>query len=154
MYGHSSCMHIMYVYHVCISCIVMYVYMCGLATVDETLYRPLQEFDESYVQTGPGQLYAWSSQSLAGGEGGPQLGDEGPLTLRCNHTLAFEAPQDRQGPLLQLLKLTGISGLYSTFTLSLHFQITATLLLPGQTHTHSHTLFLLTIPMVFVVCTW
>ncbi|KAL2092659.1 hypothetical protein ACEWY4_012457 [Coilia grayii] len=104
--------------------------MCGLATVDETLYRPLQEFDESYVQTGPGQLYAWSSQSLAGGEGGPQLGDEGPLTLRCNHTLAFEAPQDRQGPLLQLLKLTGISGLYSTFTLSLHFQMTATLLLP------------------------
>ncbi|KAL2092660.1 hypothetical protein ACEWY4_012458 [Coilia grayii] len=102
---------------------------CALM-IDETLYRPLQEFDESYVQTGPGQLYAWSSQSLAGGEGGPQLGDEGPLTLRCNHTLAFEAPQDRQGPLLQLLKLTGISGLYSTFTLSLHFQMTATLLLP------------------------
>lgn len=54
------------------------------------------------------------------------------MTLRCNHSVVFEGPENRQGPLLQLLRLTGISGTYSLYTLSLEFKMTATLLIPGQ----------------------
>ncbi|XP_001920501.5 hemicentin-1 [Danio rerio] len=82
----------------------------------------LQEFDESYVQTGSGQLYSWSTQN--------HIRDGAPLTLRCNHTMVFEGPESRQGPLLQLLRLTGISGTYSLYTLSLDFKMTASLLIP------------------------
>ncbi|XP_016112004.1 hemicentin-1 [Sinocyclocheilus grahami] len=82
----------------------------------------LQEFDESYVQTGSGQLYSWSSQN--------HMWDGSPLTLRCNHSVVFEGPENRQGPLLQLLRLTGISSTYSFFTLSLEFKMTASLLIP------------------------
>ncbi|XP_073692711.1 hemicentin-1 [Garra rufa] len=82
----------------------------------------LQEFDESYVQTGSGQLYSWSSQN--------HMWDGAPLTLRCNHSVVFEGPEIRQGPLLQLLRLTGISSTYSFFTLSLEFKMTASLLIP------------------------
>ncbi|XP_035291447.1 hemicentin-1 [Anguilla anguilla] len=82
----------------------------------------LQEFDESYVQTGPGQLYAWSSQTHQ--QGGA------PLLLRCNHSLVYEGSQDRQGPLLQLLRVSNINGAYSRFTLSLDFQLTVSLLIP------------------------
>uniref|UniRef100_A0A8C1LEB7 Hemicentin 2 n=1 Tax=Cyprinus carpio TaxID=7962 RepID=A0A8C1LEB7_CYPCA len=82
----------------------------------------LQEFDESYVQTGSGQLYSWSSQN--------HMWDGAPLTLRCNHSVVFEGPENRQGPLLQLLRLTGISSTYSFFTLSLEFKMTGSLLIP------------------------
>ncbi|XP_036382492.1 hemicentin-1 [Megalops cyprinoides] len=82
----------------------------------------LQEFDESYVQTGPGQLYAWSSQTHQ--QGGA------PLSLRCNHSLVYEGSQGRQGPLLQLLRVSSINGLYSRLTLSLDFQLTVSLLIP------------------------
>ncbi|RXN18375.1 hemicentin-2 isoform X1 [Labeo rohita] len=82
----------------------------------------LQEFDESYVQTGSGQLYSWSSQN--------HIWDGAPLSLRCNHSVVFEGPEIRQGPLLQLLRLTGISSTYSFFTLSLEFKMTASLLIP------------------------
>uniref|UniRef100_A0A8C8M5M0 Hemicentin 2 n=1 Tax=Oncorhynchus tshawytscha TaxID=74940 RepID=A0A8C8M5M0_ONCTS len=80
------------------------------------------QFDESYVQTGPGQLYSWSSQAhqRAGG----------PMVLRCNHSIIYEGREERQGPLLQLLKVSQMSGIYSIFTLSLDFQMTASLLLP------------------------
>ncbi|KAL7827239.1 hypothetical protein SRHO_G00329570 [Serrasalmus rhombeus] len=82
----------------------------------------LQDFDESYVQTGSGQLYAWSSQN--------HLQDGVPVTLRCNHSLLYEGPAERQGALLQLVRLTDISGTYSLFSLSLHFQMTASLVVP------------------------
>uniref|UniRef100_A0A8C7SR72 Hemicentin-2 n=1 Tax=Oncorhynchus mykiss TaxID=8022 RepID=A0A8C7SR72_ONCMY len=87
-----------------------------------TSHLNLQEFDESYVQTGPGQLYSWSSQAhqRAGG----------PMVLRCNHSIIYEGREERQGPLLQLLKVSQMSGIYSIFTLSLDFQMTASLLLP------------------------
>ncbi|XP_072563615.1 hemicentin-1 [Paramormyrops kingsleyae] len=82
----------------------------------------LQEFDESYVRTGPGQMYAWSSQShLQGGA---------PFPLRCNHTMVYEEGPERQGPLLQLLRVSAISGAYSWTSLSLDFQLTASLILP------------------------
>lgn len=75
------------------------------------------------MQTGSGQLYSWSSQN--------HMWDGTPLTMRCNHSMVFEGPENRQGPLLQLLRLTGISGTYSLFTLSLEFTMTASLLVPG-----------------------
>nr|XP_015827628.2 hemicentin-1 [Nothobranchius furzeri] len=82
----------------------------------------LQEFDESYVQTGRGQLYSWSSQAH-------QRGGR-PLVLRCNHTVVYEGQEKRQGPLLQLLKVSRMNSIYNMFTLTLDFHITTNLLIP------------------------
>ncbi|XP_033947808.1 hemicentin-1 [Pseudochaenichthys georgianus] len=82
----------------------------------------LQEFDESYLQTGQGQLYSWSSQTHQ------RAGK--PMVLRCNHTIIYEGQEERQGPLLQLLKVSGTNSVYNMFTLSLDFHITASLLTP------------------------
>uniref|UniRef100_A0A3B5AUN6 Cell adhesion molecule-related/down-regulated by oncogenes n=1 Tax=Stegastes partitus TaxID=144197 RepID=A0A3B5AUN6_9TELE len=82
----------------------------------------LQDFDESYVQTGQGQLYSWSSQTHQRGGN--------PLVLRCNHTIIYEGQEERQGPLLQLLKVSGMNSVYNMFTLTLDFHITASLLIP------------------------
>ncbi|TKS79048.1 Hemicentin-2 [Collichthys lucidus] len=82
----------------------------------------LQEFDESYVQTGQGQLYSWSSQTHQRGGN--------PMVLRCNHTIIYEGQEERQGPLLQLLKVSGMNSVYNMFTLSLDFHITASLIIP------------------------
>ncbi|KAM9858177.1 hemicentin-1 [Aulostomus maculatus] len=87
-----------------------------------TSHLSLQEFDESYVQTGQGQLYSWSSQTHQGGGN--------PMVLRCNHTIIYEGQEKRQGPLLQLLKVSGMNSVYNVFTLSLDFRITARLLIP------------------------
>ncbi|KAM4616042.1 hemicentin-1 [Polymixia lowei] len=87
-----------------------------------TSHLSLQEFDESYVQTGQGQLYSWSSQAHQRGGN--------PMVLRCNHTVIYEGQEERQGPLLQLLKVSGMNSVYSMFTLSLDFHITASLLIP------------------------
>ncbi|KAL4660770.1 hemicentin-1-like [Arapaima gigas] len=82
----------------------------------------LQDFDESYVQTGPGQLYAWSSQSHQ--QGGAAL------LLRCNHSVMYEGSPERKGPLLQMLRVSGIRGIYNSISMSLNFQLTASLLIP------------------------
>ncbi|KAM9391508.1 hemicentin-1 [Pholidichthys leucotaenia] len=82
----------------------------------------LQEFDESYVQTGQGQLYSWSSQTHQRGGS--------PVVLRCNHTIIYEGQEERQGPLLQLLKVSRTNSVYNMFTLTLDFHITASLLIP------------------------
>uniref|UniRef100_A0A3Q2GH42 Hemicentin-1 n=1 Tax=Cyprinodon variegatus TaxID=28743 RepID=A0A3Q2GH42_CYPVA len=82
----------------------------------------LQDFDESYVQTGQGQLYSWSSQTHQRGGS--------PMVLRCNHTIVYEGQEERQGPVLQLLKVSGINSAYNMFTLSLDFHITTSLLVP------------------------
>ncbi|XP_072244443.1 hemicentin-1 [Leuresthes tenuis] len=82
----------------------------------------LQEFDESYVQTGQGQLYSWSSQNHQRGGS--------PMVLRCNHTIIYEGQEERQGPVLQLLKLSKMNSVYNMFTLTLDFHITARLVIP------------------------
>uniref|UniRef100_A0A3B4XL25 Hemicentin-1-like n=1 Tax=Seriola lalandi dorsalis TaxID=1841481 RepID=A0A3B4XL25_SERLL len=82
----------------------------------------LQEFDESYVQTGQGQLYSWSSQTHQRGGN--------PMVLRCNHTIIYEGQEEREGPLLQLLKVSGMNSVYNMFTLTLDFHVTASLLIP------------------------
>lgn len=53
------------------------------------------------------------------------------MVLRCNHTIIYEGQEERQGPLLQLLKVSGTNSVYNMFTLSLDFHITASLLIPG-----------------------
>lgn len=83
----------------------------------------LQEFDESYVQTGRGQLYSWSSQAHR--RGGT------PMVLRCNHSIIYEGQEERQGPVLQLLRVSGMDSVYNVFALSLDFRLTASLLIPG-----------------------
>ncbi|XP_058491292.1 hemicentin-1 [Solea solea] len=82
----------------------------------------LQEFDESYVQTGRGQLHSWSSQA--------HQREGNPVVLRCNHTIIYEGLEERQGPLLQLLKVSGMNSVYNMFTLTLDFHVTASLLIP------------------------
>lgn len=92
----------------------------------------LQEFDESYVQTGQGQLYSWSSQTHR--RGGT------PMVLRCNRTIIYEGQEERQGPVLQLLRVSGINSVYNVFALSLDFHITASLLIPGVEKKINHTM--------------
>ncbi|XP_077377558.1 hemicentin-1 [Festucalex cinctus] len=87
-----------------------------------TSHVSLQEFDESYVQTGRGQMYSWSSQTHRRGGA--------PMVLRCNHTIIYEGEDDRQGPLLQLLKVSQIKSVYNMLTLMLDFHFTASLLIP------------------------
>ncbi|XP_019718321.1 hemicentin-1 isoform X1 [Hippocampus comes] len=87
-----------------------------------TSHLSLQEFDESYVQTGQGQMYSWSSQNH-------QRGGR-PMVLRCNHTIIYEGEENRQGPLLQLLKVSGMNSVYNMLTLTLDFHFTASLLIP------------------------
>ncbi|CAL8343147.1 unnamed protein product [Lota lota] len=91
-----------------------------------TSHLALQDFDESYVQTGRGQLYSWSSQQHQQ----HQRATGAPLVLRCNHTILHEGPAQRQGPLLQLLRVSGINSVYSLFSLSLDVSVTAGLMLP------------------------
>ncbi|XP_056132043.1 hemicentin-1 [Lampris incognitus] len=87
-----------------------------------TPHLSLQEFDESYVQTGQGQLFSWSSQTHQRGGSA--------MVLRCNHTIIYEGQEERQGPLLQLLRVSGMKSVYSVFSLSLDFHITTSLLIP------------------------
>ncbi|XP_061842088.1 hemicentin-1 [Nerophis lumbriciformis] len=87
-----------------------------------TSHLSLQEFDESYVQTGQGQMYSWSSQSHQRGGS--------PMVLRCNHTIIYEGQEERHGPLLQLLKVSGMDSVYNMLTLTLDFDFTASLLIP------------------------
>lgn len=83
----------------------------------------LQGFNESYMQTGQGQFYSWSSQTHRRGGA--------PMVLRCNHTIIYEGQEERQGPLLQLLRLSEIDSVYNMLTLSLEFHITASLHVAG-----------------------
>ncbi|KAK1155520.1 hemicentin-1-like [Acipenser oxyrinchus oxyrinchus] len=81
----------------------------------------LQDFNESYTQTGEGQLYAWSSQRL--------LVDGAPLTLRCNHTVVFEGGR---GPLLQLLRVRSFTGSYRHRSQEMSFQFSTSLRTDGS----------------------
>lgn len=53
------------------------------------------------------------------------------MVLRCNHSIIYEGQEERRGPLLQLLRVSGMNSVYSMLTLSLDFHITASLLIPG-----------------------
>lgn len=49
------------------------------------------------------------------------------MVLRCNHTIIYEGQEERQGPVLQLLKVSGMNSAYNMFTLTLDFHVTASL---------------------------
>ncbi|KAG2469773.1 HMCN2 protein, partial [Polypterus senegalus] len=82
----------------------------------------LQEFSESYTQTGSGQLYAWSTQRL--------LLDRSFLSLRCNHSIIFEESVGLRGPLLQTLRVRSISANYHRQSQEVHFQFSTSLHVP------------------------
>ncbi|XP_059849711.1 hemicentin-1-like [Hypanus sabinus] len=77
----------------------------------------VKDFSESYVQTGPGQLYGWSTQMF--------VQDGSPISLKCNHTIVYESTLGRQPSVLQILKAEYISIYYSEETEALSFHITA-----------------------------
>ncbi|XP_060787017.1 hemicentin-1 isoform X2 [Neoarius graeffei] len=83
-----------------------------------------QDFDETYVQVGSGQIYSWSTQNSM------QQNVGSVLTLHCNHSLVFDGSVKRFAPLLQQIHLSDIRSSYNTLTFRLDFHITATLLLP------------------------
>ncbi|XP_046728282.1 hemicentin-1 isoform X2 [Silurus meridionalis] len=83
-----------------------------------------QDFDETYVQVGSGQIYSWSTQNSL------QQGVGSMLTLRCNHSLVFDGSVKPLAPLLQQIHLSDISSSYNMLNFRLDFHITATLSLP------------------------
>ncbi|XP_060737332.1 hemicentin-1 isoform X1 [Tachysurus vachellii] len=83
-----------------------------------------QDFEETYVQVGTGQIYSWSTQNSL------QEGDGSVLTLRCNHSLLFDGSVKSFTPLLQQIRLSHISSSYNMLKFSLDFRLTAVLLLP------------------------
>ncbi|XP_067825529.1 hemicentin-1-like [Heptranchias perlo] len=76
----------------------------------------VKDFSENYVQTGPGQLYVWSTQMF--------LQDGSPVSFQCNHTIVYEPGLGRQPSLFQILKAEYISVYYTEETEELSFQIT------------------------------
>ncbi|XP_078083679.1 hemicentin-1-like [Mustelus asterias] len=76
----------------------------------------VKDFSENYVQTGPGQIYAWSTQTF--------LQDGSPISFRCNHTVDYEPGLGRQPSFFQILNADYISAYYSEETEELSFRIT------------------------------
>lgn len=75
------------------------------------------------------------------------------MVLRCNHTVIYEGQEERQGPLLQLLKVSGMNSVYNMFTLSLDFHITASLFcLQMVMETHALKVSVWTQPPTVLVC--
>ncbi|KAG9473293.1 hypothetical protein GDO78_019504 [Eleutherodactylus coqui] len=78
----------------------------------------LQEFTETYVQTGAGQISAWAS---------PTFTRDGRLSLRCNHTVEYNPTLGRQIKNSQKLLVNSIRSSYSPDLEELQFQLTASL---------------------------
>uniref|UniRef100_M3YMQ2 Hemicentin 2 n=1 Tax=Mustela putorius furo TaxID=9669 RepID=M3YMQ2_MUSPF len=79
----------------------------------------VQDFEESYVQTGPGHLFVGSTQHF--------LRDGLPTFLRCNHSVQYKAAQGLQPPLVQHLRASAISSAFDPKAEALHFQLTTAL---------------------------
>ncbi|ELK37386.1 Hemicentin-2 [Myotis davidii] len=78
-----------------------------------------QDFQEDYVQTGPGQLFVGSTQRF--------LQDSRPVSLRCNHSIQYEAARGPQPQLVQHLQASAISAAYDPAAEALRFQLTTAL---------------------------
>ncbi|XP_063792751.1 hemicentin-2 [Pseudophryne corroboree] len=79
----------------------------------------LQEFSETYVQTGSGQINAWAS---------PTFTKNGSyLSLRCNHTVEYSPTLGRQQRPSQRVHISAIHSSYIPESEELHFQLTASL---------------------------
>ncbi|XP_053415690.1 hemicentin-2 [Nycticebus coucang] len=79
----------------------------------------VQDFQERYVQTGPGQLFVGSTQRfLRGGV---------PAFLRCNHSIQYAAARGPQPQLVQHLQASAISMAFDPEAEALHFQLNTAL---------------------------
>ncbi|CAJ0944218.1 unnamed protein product [Ranitomeya imitator] len=87
----------------------------SLASTDTVL----QDFTETYVQTGAGQINAWASPTFTK--------DGSVLSLRCNHTVEYSTPLGRQIKNVQRLHITSLQSSYIPELEELQFQLTASL---------------------------
>ncbi|XP_008579907.1 PREDICTED: hemicentin-2 [Galeopterus variegatus] len=79
----------------------------------------VQDFQEQYVQTGPGQLFVGSTQRFLQGNQ--------PTFLRCNHSIQYDAARGPQPQLVQHLRASGISTAFNPKAEALRFQLTTAL---------------------------
>uniref|UniRef100_A0A8C5QBV6 Hemicentin 2 n=1 Tax=Leptobrachium leishanense TaxID=445787 RepID=A0A8C5QBV6_9ANUR len=79
----------------------------------------LQDFTETYIQTGDGQINAWAS---------PTVTNDGTfLTLRCNHTVEYNPTLGHQHKLTQQVQISSIRSTYLPGAEELLFQLKASL---------------------------
>ncbi|CAK7291594.1 HMCN2 [Vulpes lagopus] len=79
----------------------------------------VQDFEEHYVQMGPGRLFVGSTQHF--------LQDSLPTFLRCNHSIRYDVAQGLQPQLVQHLRASAISSAFDPKAEALHFQLTTAL---------------------------
>ncbi|XP_056668537.1 hemicentin-2 isoform X2 [Monodelphis domestica] len=79
----------------------------------------VQDFQERYVQIGPGQLYVGSTQTF--------LKDGAPTHFRCNHTIQYDSVLGPQPQLVQHLRATEVSSAFDPGEEALRFQLTTAL---------------------------
>ncbi|KAM6184061.1 hemicentin-2 [Erethizon dorsatum] len=79
----------------------------------------VQDFEERYVQTGPGELFVGSTQRF--------LHDDVPGLLRCNHTIRYMATRGPQPQLVQHLRASAISSAFDPEAQALRYQLTTAL---------------------------
>ncbi|KAM9642204.1 hemicentin-2 [Trichechus inunguis] len=79
----------------------------------------VQDFQERYVQTGPGQLFVDSTQRFL--QGGV------PTFLYCNHSIQYDAAWGPQPQLVQHLRASAVSTAFDPEAEVLRFQLTTAL---------------------------
>ncbi|XP_035116313.2 hemicentin-2 isoform X6 [Callithrix jacchus] len=79
----------------------------------------MQDFEERYVQTGPGRLFVGSTQRFLQGSL--------PSFLRCNHSIQYNSARGPQPQLVQHLRASAISSAFDPEAEALRFQLTTAL---------------------------
>ncbi|XP_032334547.1 hemicentin-2 isoform X3 [Camelus ferus] len=79
----------------------------------------VQDFQERYVQMGPGRLFVGSTQSF--------LQDSLPTFLRCNHSIQYDVARGPQPQLVQRLRASDISSAFDPEAEALRFQLSTAL---------------------------
>ncbi|XP_035878268.1 hemicentin-2 [Phyllostomus discolor] len=79
----------------------------------------VQDFQELYVQTGPGRLFVGSTQRF--------LQDSSPLSLCYNHSIQYDAARGPQPQLVQHLRASAVSSAFDPEAEALRFQLTTAL---------------------------
>ncbi|KAJ8792456.1 hypothetical protein J1605_019675 [Eschrichtius robustus] len=79
----------------------------------------VQDFQEQYVQTGPGRLFVGSTQNFR---------QESLLSfLRCNHSIRYDVARGPQPQLVQHLRASAISSAFDPEAKALRFQLSTAL---------------------------
>ncbi|KAK2120461.1 Hemicentin-2 [Saguinus oedipus] len=79
----------------------------------------VQDFEERYVQMGPGRLFVGSTQRFLQGSL--------PSFLRCNHSIQYNSARGPQPQLVQHLRASAISSAFDPEAEALRFQLTTAL---------------------------